>query len=140
MNAVLPDNEVNKEIASRLHNSEVDGLTFPLYVSRVTSGNPKQYFLINTQLNNQEFNKCGNGWENSTEIQVIVRQPKNTGSKVLLNNATQEVLSQLADFSLPSSTGLKVNRVELSVANELVDERGNEIVYQKIIRLETSIR
>lgn len=140
MNAVLPDNEVNKEIASRLHNSEVDGVTFPLYVSRVTSGNPKQYFFINTQLNNQEFNKCGNGWENSTEIQVIVRQPKNTGSKVLLNNATQEVLSQLADFSLPSSTGLKVNRVELSVANELVDERGNEIVYQKIIRLETSIR
>lgn len=140
MNAVLPDNEVNKEIASRLHNSEVDGLTFPLYVSRVTSGNPKQYFLINTQLNNQEFNKCGNGWENSTEIQVIVRQPKNTGSKVLLNNATQEVLSQLADFSLPVLTGLKVNRVELSVANELVDERGNEIVYQKIIRLETSIR
>lgn len=140
MNAALPDNHINKEVYDRLHNSVVDGETFPLYVSRVTNGNPKQYFLINTQLNDQEYNKCGNGWTNSTEIQVIVRLKKNEGSKVLMNNATQEVLTELEDFSLPVSTGLKVNSVALSIANEIVDERGSEIVYQKIIRMETSIR
>lgn len=140
MNAVFPDNYINKEIYDRLHNSVVDTVTFPCYTSRVTSGNPKQYYLINTQLNNQIFNKCGNGWENSTELQVIVRLKKNSGSKELLNNATQYALDELSDFSLPSATGLKVNRVELSIANEIVDERGDEIVYQKIIRLETTIR
>lgn len=140
MNAVLPDNHINKEIHARLHNSVIDTLTFPCYTSRATSGNPQQYFLISTQLNDQEFNKCGNGWDNSTELQVIVRLPKNSGSKALLNNATQYALDELSDFSLPVSTGLKVNRIELSVVNELVDERANEIVYQKIIRLNTSIR
>ncbi len=140
MNAVLPDNFINRELRARLDNLEVDGISFRLFDSRVTSSNPRQYFLISTQLNNQEFNKCGNGWENSTEIQVIVRADKNSGSKALLNNATQEVLTELSDFSLPQSTGLVVNRLELGVANELVDERGSEIVYQKIVRMETSIR
>ena len=140
MNSVLPDNFVNKEIYDRLHNAVIDMVTFPCYTSRATSANPKNYYLISTQLNDQEFNKCGNGWDNSTEIQVIVRLSKNSGSKALLNNATQYALDELSDFSFPVETGLKVNRVELSVVNELVTEEGSEIVYQKIIRLQTSIR
>ncbi|MEM6895719.1 MAG: hypothetical protein AAF554_18640, partial [Bacteroidota bacterium] len=86
------------------------------------------------------FNKCGDGWENSTEIQIIIRSKKNQGSKALLNQAAQSVLNELQDFSLPISTGLAVNSVILSDVNELVDDRGSEIVYQKILRMETSIR
>ena len=139
MNAVFPDNFINKELKDRLDNMEVDGNTFKLFDSRATTQNPKHYFLISTQLNNQDFNKCGNGWENSTELQIVIRVPKNSGSKALLNLATQDVLTELADFSLPQSTGLVVNKVELSIANELVNERGSEIVYQKILRMETII-
>lgn len=140
MIAALPDKHIRKEVYDRIHNSVINTVTFPCYTERVTSGNPDAYFLVSTQLNQPEFNKCGDGWENSTEIQVVVRLKRNSGSKVLLDDATQEVLSELQDFSLPSSTGLKVNQVTLSVDNEIVDERGSEIVYQKIIRLETHIR
>lgn len=138
--ANLPDKYIRKEIYDRLHNAVINGSTFPCYTSRVTSSTPDQYYLISTQLNNPEYNKCGNGWENSTEIQVIVRLHKNSGSKVLLDDATQELLTELDDFSLPVSTGLKVNWVDLTVENEIVDEQASEIVYQKIVRMTIRIR
>lgn len=140
MNADLPNKHIRKEIYDRLNNSTIGGETFPVFTERATNSNSKNYYLISTQLNNQEFNKCGNGWENSTEIQVIVRRKRNEGTKVLLDDAVQNVLTELQDFSLPSATGLKVNRIELSIANEIVDERGSEIVYQSIIRMEIGIR
>lgn len=139
MIAAFPDNAINTEIKARLHNAGVDGKTFPLFISRATNSKEKQFFLISTQLNDPNFNKCGDGWENSTEIQVIVRVNKNSGSKALLNNATQEVLTQLSDFSLPGSTGLTVNKIQLSTPNEIVLTEGNEVIYQKIIRMETLI-
>nr|WP_299488595.1 hypothetical protein [uncultured Allomuricauda sp.] len=139
MIAAFPDNAINTEIKARLHNAGVDGKTFPLFTGRATNSKAKQFFLISTQLNDPNFNKCGDGWENSTEIQIIVRLNKNSGSKALLNNATQEVLTQLSDFSLPGSTGLTVNKIQLSTPNEVVLTEGNEIIYQKIIRMETLI-
>lgn len=140
MNANYPNKYIRSEIYDRLHNADINGTTFPVFTERATVSNSKNYYLISTQLNTQTFNKCGNGWDNSTELQVIVRRRKNEGTKLLLDDAVQEALTELDDFSLPSTTGLKVNRVELSVDNEIVDERGSEIVYQTIIRMLTSIR
>ncbi|MEM6814899.1 MAG: hypothetical protein AAF600_10945 [Bacteroidota bacterium] len=140
MIAAYPNNDINRELKARLNNLDVGGTNFRIFDSRVTTNNIRNYILISTQLNQPEFNKCGDGWENSTEIQIIVRSKKNQGSKALLNQAAQSVLDELQDFSLPVSTGLAVNSVVLSDVNELVDDRGSEIVYQKILRMETSIR
>lgn len=136
MNTALPDNAINAEIKSRLHNSDVNGTDFPLYLARVTSNNAKNYYLINTQLNQSTSTKCGKGWLNSTEIQVVVILDKNDGSKKLLNEATEVLRQELEDFSL---TGFSVNNVDINIENELVTESNSEIVYQKIVRLETQI-
>lgn len=139
MNTIIPDKHIRKEIYDRIHNAEVNGITFKCFDNRVTSSNAKNYFLLSTQLNQPNRTKCGRGWLNSTEIQVITRSPKNQGSRVLLDNAVNEVISLLEDFSLPTATGLKVIINDLSVDNELTDFEGAEIINIKIIRLTTTV-
>jgi len=139
MTTTLPDNELNKELKARLQNMEVGNEMFKFFVSRITSQKVKFYFLVTTQLNQPEVTKCGKGWRNSTEIQVTTIYPKNTGSKALMNDATDGVIREIEDFSLPVTTGLKVSTVDISVDNELVENTNSEIVYRKIVRLETLI-
>lgn len=135
MNTSLPDKHIRKEIWTRIHNAEIDGVTFPCYDSRVTSANVKNYYLITTQLNQPSRTKCGRGWTNSTEIQVVNIVKKNQGSKLLIDNATDEILTELDDFSLPIASGMKVSEVDLSVDNELVEVLDSHIIYRKIVRL-----
>jgi hypothetical protein len=139
MNTANPDSFVRKEIRARLHNMEVDTLTIPCFDNRVVNSNSKNYILISTQLNQPNRTKCGRGWINSTELQVVVRQDKNTGSRVLLDNITTQVIEELDDFQLPTMDGMKVSLVELSVDNEFSQELQGEIITVKVVRLETTI-
>tara|TARA_R110002167_G_scaffold284737_2_gene489913 strand:+ start:32610 stop:33032 length:423 start_codon:yes stop_codon:yes gene_type:complete len=139
MNTANPDKHIRKEIYDRLHNSEVNTLTFKCYDTNVTSANDDQYFLIGTQLNQPLNTKCNRGWLNSTEIQVVVRTKKNTGSRVLLDDAVDHVLTELDSFSLPVLSGMKVSLSEISIENELVEDTQSEIFYTKILRIETTI-
>ncbi len=139
MNTGNPDKHIRKEIYDRLHNQEVNGVNFKCYDSRLTSANDNQYFLIGTQLNLPNNTKCNRGWLNNTEIQVVVRTKKNSGSRVLLDDAVDLVLTELDSFSLPSSSGMKVSLSELTIDNELAEETTHEIFYTKIIRIETTI-
>jgi hypothetical protein len=139
MNTLNPDKHIRKEIYDRIHNAEINGITFKCFDTRVTSDNVKNYFLIGTQLNQPNRTKCGRGWINSTEIQVIVISKKNQGSRVLLDDAVNECLVELDNFSLPTLSGMKVSVNNLSIDNEIVDVQGGEIVYTKILRLETTI-
>lgn len=139
MNTANPDKYIRKEIYDRLHNSEVNTLTFKCYDTNVTSANDNQYFIVGTQLNQPLNTKCNRGWINSTEIQVVVRTRKNTGSRVLLDDAVNTVLTELDSFSLPSSSGMKVSLSEVYIENELTEELQSEIFYTKVLRLETTI-
>lgn len=136
MNTALPDNAINAELYSRLNNLDVNGTDFKCYVGRV-SDNAANYFLISTQLNQTNSNKCGDGWINSTEIQVVTRQDKRLGSKTLLNQAVEELRQEVQDLSI---TGFKLSEIQFNVVNELIEETGSEIFYRKITRLESTIR
>lgn len=139
MNTLNPDKYIRKEIADRIHNTEVDGIMVKCYDSRVTSINPSEFFLISTQLNQPNRTKCGRGWINSTEIQVIVRRGKNEGSRLFMDNLVNEVMIELDAFSLPVISGFTVSLDELSIDNEIVENTGSEIIYTKILRLQTTI-
>lgn len=140
MISAFPDNQINAELKTRLNNLDVNGTIFKYYVKNVTSDNQKFYFLKSTQITQPEFNKCGTGHITSTEIQVTVILSKNKGSELILNNAVAALYSALDGFSLDAGTGLVVNRSELSVDNDLTEKTGANIVYRKIVRLETHIR
>ena len=136
---MIPDNHINKELKARLNNLDVDGTAFKFFDSRATSSRSKNYFLLSTQLNGSRRTKCGKGWLNSTEIQVVVIHPLNTGSKALMNRATEELLNEIDDFSLPVGSGFTVNGVETYIANEIVQNEDSNVVYRKIVRMETTI-
>lgn len=138
--AAFPDNAINKELYSRLNNLNVAGVVFPLYVSSVVLDDPKNYIFVNTQINMPQFNKCGDEWQNITQIQIVTRLSGHQGSKKMLNLATQEVITALYDFSLPVNSGLKARRANIFVENELVEDINSEIIYRKILRLECYIR
>lgn len=139
MNTMNPDKHIRKEIYDRIHNADVNGELIKCYDSRVTANNPKYYFLISTQLNQPNRTKCGRGWINSTEIQVIARFKKNEGSRVMIDDMVNEVLEELDQFRLPTATGFKVSTDDLSIDNELTEPSGSEVIYTKILRLETTI-
>lgn len=139
MNTNLPDKHIRKEIYDRIHNMEVDGVTFKCYNQRTVAKNDKQYFLVTTQLNQPNRSKCGRGWFNSTEIQVVVRKPKNFGSVLLLDNAVDSVLTELESFSLPISSGMKISEDDVSVDNQIEEITGGEIIYTKILRLVSKV-
>ena len=138
MTATLPDNAINKELRARLNNLDVNGTSFPFFVGRTGDTSPSNYFLVNTQLNGQQSTKCGRGWLNSTEIQVVVTLPRNTGSKKMLTDATNELIQALEAFALPGS-GLSVSNQQLNVENQLTEINGTDVIYRNIIRFETRI-
>lgn len=137
MIAPFPDNAINTELYNRLNNLDVNGTTFKFYVKQVTSDKQKFYFLKSTQLNQPDFTKCGTGYINSTEIQVVAILPKNSGSELILNNAVAALFTELEDFNV--SGALNVSKVELSVDNDLTEDIGGDIVYRKIVRMELTI-
>ena len=139
MIAEFPDNDINAELKSRLDNLDVNGNEYKFYVKRVTSQKQKFYFLKSTKLNSPFETKCGTGHITPTQIQATVIQPKNVGSELILNNAIAALFNLLEDFSLPSSTGLVVNRHVLSVINDLEEDIGGDTVYRKIVLMETTI-
>lgn len=136
MSSVIFDNEINLEVYNRLNGLTVDGVTCPLYVSKVTSEDVKNYYLINTQLNLKESTKCGDGWDNSTEIQVVSIEPLNVGSKKMLNNMTNAALVALSNFDFAAAS---VNEFDINVENELVENTNQSVVYRKILRLRIKI-
>lgn len=136
MIAAFPDNDINLELYNRLNNLDVDGTTFKFYVKQVTSEKQNFYFLKSTQISQPSNTKCGTGHITSTEIQVTVILPKNVGSEDLLNKAVAALYVELEDFNIP---GRSVNNLELSVDNDLTEEIGGNIVYRKIVRMETTI-
>lgn len=139
--AALPDKWVRKAIYDRIHNMEIDPgtITFPCYTEQTGTNSGDYYTLLSTQLNQQNFSKCGSGWDHSCEVQVFVRASKNEGSKLLIDNATDNVLTELADLSLDAGAGMKISELVLDVVNEFSDETTSKIVYRKIIRVQATI-
>ena len=137
MNTVLPDKYVRKAIYDQINNMVVNTFTFPCFTERTGTNNPDTYVLLSTQLNLEESTKCGNGWINDTEIQVIVRVMPNQGAKDLIDDAVNEVLTLVDGMTLGG--GLVLNSIRKDVVFDFADKLGNKVVYRKIIKVQTYI-
>lgn len=137
--ASLPDKWIRKAIYDAINNMVVDTITFPCYTEQTGGYSGNYYTLLSTQLNSSSETKCGRGWINDTEVQVIVRVPKNQGSKLLIDNATDAVITALDSLTLDAGSGMKINDREVNIANEFSDETTSQIIYRKIVRLTSEI-
>lgn len=137
--AGLPNKHIRKAIYDVIHNMDVNGTTFPCYTEQTGTNSGNYYTLLSTQLNTQESTKCGPGWINDTEIQVVVRVPKNQGSKVLIDDAVDAVITELRDVQLAGASGMRINKRTVDVVQEFSDESATNITYRQIIRFQTHI-
>lgn len=137
--AGLPDKWIRKAVYDGINDMVVDTITFPCYTEQTGVNSGDYYTLLSTQLNGQNFTFCGSGWDHSLEIQVIVRVPKNQGSKVLIDNAVNTILTALNTLALDAGAGMKISEKVIDIVTEFSDELANKIVYRKIIRLQVRV-
>lgn len=137
--AGLPNKHIRKAIYDVIHNMDVNGVTFPCYTEQSSIANPSNYTLLSSQFNTTAQTKCEKGWTNDTEIQVIVRVPKNQGSKVLLDDAVDAVITELRDVQIALAAGMRINQRTIDVVQEFSDETTSHIVYRSVIRFQTRI-
>lgn len=136
----LPDKHIRKAIHGAIHNMTVNGVKFPCYTEQTgIAGSVKRFTLISTQLNVPTFTKCGRGWRNTTQVQVIVISAVNQGSKVLMDDAASAVIDALEVLQIDQTSGMRINKRDVSVINEFSDESGTGIVYRKIIQLTSEL-
>ena len=132
----LPDKHIRKAIHAAVHNMTVNGVKFPCYTEQTgIAGSVKRFTLISTQLNQPTYTKCGKGWRNTTQVQVIVIAAVNQGSKVLIDDASEALIDALEVLQVSHSSGMRINKRDVAVLNEFSDESGTGIVYRKVIQL-----
>lgn len=65
--------------------------------------------------------------------------PKNQGSKVLIDDAVDAVITELRDVQLAGAAGMRINKRTVDVVQEFSDESATNITYRQIIRFQTHI-
>lgn len=136
----LPDKHLRKAIFDALNGMTVNGQSIYVYDIRATNYNGNAYVLISTQTNATERDKCGFSWLSSCELQVVTRNPKNAGTRLLADDIADAVINALDGISLSVASGLKILDQSFTFPADLTNESEAEIVVQKIIRYEFRIR
>ena len=97
MVSINPDKHIRKAIFDNINNIVVSGKIIPCYDSRATNA-PSNYVLLTAQTKEvDKGNKCSYSWETSLLIEIYtkVTSSGNTGSRVLLNDIEERVMTLL---------------------------------------------
>lgn len=129
----LPDKWVRKAMFFTLNGMEVSGKT--VYVFDIAAPNyyGDAYVLISTQSNSTDRTKCGYSWVSTCELQIVTRQPKNGGSRLLGNDITEQVIKRLEGLQLDTQSGLKILDQDIELPGDLVNAGEDEVVTQQIL-------
>ena len=131
---ILPDKWVRKAIYDTLNEVEVSGRN--IYVFDLTAPNyfGDAYVIISTQTNTTIRTKCGSAWLHTCELQVVTRDHKNNATRLIANDVSQTILTELTDLTLSASSGLKILDQDVDFPTELVNVGDGETIIQQIIR------
>ena len=143
MDKVFPDKYIRKALYDLLDGIEVDDNTIRIYDTRVTGVDiPNHYILMTTQTAEVDnFNKCEHAWDSTIvlDITTTYQRPGNPGSRLLLDDITEEVRFELEDY-LTLGGGLEVIDQDISFPGDIPTITQNEIVYRRILRLSLKIK
>ena len=138
----LPDKYIRKGISDLLNNLNVDGQIIKCYDTRVTGPHiPDHYIIMSTQTAEvDKDNKCEWFWDSSILLDITTNYQRqgNTGSRLLVDNITDEVRNQMNSLSLDG--GFTIVTQTQSYPNDITTITENEIVYRKFLRLQLLIK
>lgn len=132
-----PDKWIRKEISERINNTIVSTKTIPCVdVNYTGSSQPLNYVAMSTQTKNYtEMNKCGGVWDCSILLDVITRfiGTGNTGSRVMLNDIEERIISLMQDFNIEGGFEL-LQDIELEDSSGIDGHTGTETYFRQLIR------
>lgn len=132
-----PDKWIRKEISTRINDMVVSGKTIPCVdVNFTGETQPMNYVAMSTQTKIEaDFNKCSRQWDCTILLDAITRYlgTGNTGSRVLLNDIEEKIISSMIDFKIDG--GFDVYRdIELESSTSLDGHTGTETYFRQLIR------
>ena len=135
MVSINPDKHIRKAIFDNINNIVVSGKTIPCYDSRATNA-PSNYVLLTAQTKEvDKGNKCSYSWETSLLIEIYtkVTSSGNTGSRVLLNDIEERVMTLLnPKITVAGFTTVTQN---ISYENQLETITETSNIFRSFLRL-----
>lgn len=126
-----PDKYVRQYFANTLNNLTVNSKVIKVYDSN-TPNNDNQLIVMSTMTTDLRDNtKCGQDWHVDLLLDVVTRNAKQTGSRVLAEDIVNSVLT-LCDN--PYFDGFNLLNYEITFPSDLVMNNDTETVFRKFIR------
>ena len=136
---ISPDKHIRKAIFDNINNIVVSGKIIPCYDSRATNA-PSNYVLLTAQTKEvDKGNKCSYSWETSLLIEIYtkVTSSGNTGSRVLLNDIEERVMTLLnPKITVAGFTTVTQN---ISYENQLETVTDVDVIYRSFLRLNLTL-
>ena len=140
MVSINPDKHIRKAIFDKINNIVVSGKIIPCYDSRGTNA-PSNYVLLTSQTKEVlKETKCEYEWETSTLIEIYtkVSSSGNTGSRVLLNDIEERVMTLLLPkLTVQGFTNITQN---ITFENSLETITDTEIIFRSFLRLNITLK
>ena len=135
MVSINPDKHIRKAIFDKINNIVVSGKIIPCYDSRATNA-PSNYVLLTAQTKEvDKATKCGYRWETMLLIEIFtkVSSSGNTGSRVLLNDIEERVMTLLnLKITVAGFTTVTQN---ISYENQLETITETSNIFRSFLRL-----
>lgn len=136
---VNPDKFIRKAVHDKINNIVVSGKTIKSFDSRATNA-PNEYVLLTAQTKEvDKTNKCDYRWESILLIEIYTKNTSsgNTGSRLLINDIEQEIMTLLNPKL--EVAGFKNIIQNITYENQLETITDTEIIFRSFLRLNITL-
>lgn len=132
-----PKKWIRKYFSTALANMVVNGKTVKVYDSH-TPNNDDVLIILSTQTgSNDREVKCSIDKNRTIEIQVITRYKGATGSRLLMDDITEEIQNRITDIQVENFT---VNDWSVNFPQEFITTSSTETIFRQIINYNINLR
>lgn len=132
-----PNKYIRKYFFNTLNSIIVQGQTVKVYDSH-TPNNDNFLIILSTQTGSEDWqSKCSIDKNRSINLDVIVRKSGNVGSRAMLDDIVEEILSRCKNIEIEN---FKVQYFNVTLPNDLSISTSTETIYRQIINFNFNIK
>lgn len=132
-----PNKYIRKYFFDTLNGIIVQGKTVKVYDSH-TPNNDNFLIILSTQTGSEDWqSKCSIDKNRSINLDVIVRKSGNVGSRAMLDDIVEEILSRCKNIEIEN---FKVQYFNVTMPNDLSISTSTETIYRQIINFNFNIK
>lgn len=132
-----PNKYIRKYFYDTLNGIVVNGQTVKVYDSH-TPNNDNFLIILSTQTGSEDWrDKCSIDKNRSINLDVIVRKSGNVGSRAMLDDIVEKILSRTKEIEIEN---FKVQYWQVALTNDLTTSTSTETIYRQIINYNFNIK